>query len=94
MILTRSRPIPQIPRQMALAHLRAIQWALTHLKPLQYLTEFPTKIHYHILRKSIPFPLHLRWCYNKFNLPTHFHRNQLSKRMTSLVSSRFTFGGH
>ena len=43
-------PTLKILRQMALARLR----------PLQYLLDSPIKIHYHILRKSIAFPLHLR----------------------------------
>ena len=74
--------------------LRILGQTLAHSRPLKYLQYFPIKIHYHILRKSIAFPLHVRWCLRKFNLPTNFHHNQWSKRMIDLASALFPSGGN
>jgi hypothetical protein len=84
MIITHTPPTHQILEQMVLAHFR----------PHQYLLDFPNKIQHHILRKSIAFPLHVRWCLCKFNLPTNFHHNQWFKRMTDLAFSLFPFEGN
>jgi hypothetical protein len=83
MILTRIPPTLQILGQI-----------LAHLKPLIFLLDFRIKIHFHILMKSNAFPLHVRWCLRKFNLPTNAHHNQWSKRMTDLAFTLFPSGGN